>query len=69
MAENHIWFMKPTDSTDVSLLVETAKEMTGSKLVIDLDDDPVNFDEGHPLYKELKKKSQEVVRLDRKSVV
>jgi len=59
----HIWFMKPTDSTGISVLVETAKEMTDSKLIIDLDDDPLNFDEAHPLYKELKEKSREVVRL------
>lgn len=61
--KGHIWYMKPSDSSGMALLIGTAKEMTGSKLIIDLDDDPINFDDTHPLYKELKEKSERVMQL------
>lgn len=60
-----IWFMKPTDSKDVDFLIGTAKEFTGCKLILDLDDDPFNVDPEHPQYKEIMGKMKPIENLIR----
>ena len=52
-----IWMFKPTDSEGIDDLIFASKEITGAKLVMDLDDDPVNLDPEHPDYEDIKKKA------------
>lgn len=51
-----IWFMKMTDSDGIDFFVDVARNFTGSKYVLDLDDDPFSIDKAHPEYKLIKTK-------------
>ncbi len=57
-----VWFMRPSDATNISLLIETAKEFTGAKLVIDMDDDLRHINEDHLMKEELERKAPEIIR-------
>lgn len=52
-----IWFWKPVDNEGMNVIIDTAKEFTGAKMVLDLDDEPFEINEGHPAYGEIKGKS------------
>lgn len=58
-----IWFWKPVDNSDMNVIIDTAVKFTGAKLVLDIDDEPFDINEAHPLYKEIKEKSERVRRL------
>lgn len=58
-----IWFWKPVDNSDMNVIIDTAVKFTGAKLVLDIDDEPFDINEAHPLYKEIKEKSERVKRL------
>lgn len=58
-----IWLTKPADSSHFDILMGTARDFTGAKLVVDLDDEPFDINEKHPQYKALKEKSHTVQRL------
>lgn len=55
-----IWLTKPMDSDGISVLLNSAKEFTGAKLILDLDDEPFNLDKKNPNYNELMSKTREV---------
>lgn len=61
--EGKIWFMKMTDNDGIDFLVGLARDFTGSKYVIDLDDDPYSFSKNHPEYKKLKERMPQVKRM------
>lgn len=58
-----IWFWKPVDNEGMNVIIDTAKEFTGAKMVLDLDDEPFEINEGHPAYGEIKGKSERVKRM------
>ena len=58
-----IWLWKPVDNKDMNVIIDTAKLFTGAKMVLDLDDEPFEINEKHPLYKEIKEKSERVKRM------
>lgn len=58
-----IWFWKPVDNTGMNVDIDTAVKFTGAKMVLDIDDEPFDINEGHPLYKEIKEKSERVRRM------
>lgn len=58
-----IWFMKPMDSDGIALLMGAASEFSGSRIILDLDDEPFNIDKKNPNYKLLKEKSLEVRKM------
>lgn len=51
-----IWFSKLSDNDDINILYGAHKEFTKSKLVIDLDDDPITINKDHPEYDKLQEK-------------
>ena len=55
-----IWFMKLTDNEGIDFLIQVARDFTGSKYVLDLDDDPYTFSEMHPEYQRLKERMPQV---------
>lgn len=48
----NIWVTKPMDSPNVIVELFTDRDFAGTKLVLDLDDDPFNLNPQHPMYKE-----------------
>ena len=61
--KGEIWFFKPVDNTGMNVDIDTAKHFTGAKLVVDIDDEPFDINEAHPMYKELTEKSVRVRRM------
>lgn len=53
-SKGDIWFTKMMDNENVDHLIRTHADVTGAKLVLDLDDDPNNVDPGHPEIDDLK---------------
>lgn len=47
-AKGDIWFSKIADNDGIDHIIGTHRDITGAKLVIDLDDDPVLVNEDHP---------------------
>lgn len=47
-ARGDIWFSKIADNDGIDHIYGTHRDITGAKLVIDLDDDPILVNEGHP---------------------
>lgn len=47
-AKGDIWFSKIADNEGIDHIYGSHRDFTGAKLVIDLDDDPVLVNEGHP---------------------
>lgn len=62
-AKGDIWFWKPVDNEGMNVDIDTAKHFTGAKMVLDLDDEPFAINEKHPLYAEIKAKSDRVKRM------
>lgn len=58
-----IWFWKPVDNEGMNVIIDTAKEFTGAKMVLDLDDEPFDINKDHPQYDEIKSKSERVRRM------
>lgn len=54
--KGNIWFQKPVDNEGIHVFLDTAKHFTHSKIVLDLDDEPFTFNQGHPLYEKLQSK-------------
>lgn len=48
-----IWLYKLVDNPGIHTYLDTAKHFTGSKLVIDIDDEPFVHNKEHPLYEKL----------------
>lgn len=61
--EGKIWFMKMTDNEGIDFTVGLARDFTGSKYVLDLDDDPYSFSKNHPEYKKLKERMPQVKKI------
>jgi glycosyltransferase involved in cell wall biosynthesis len=61
--EGKIWFMKMTDNEGIDFTVGLARDFTGSKYVLDLDDDPYSFSKNHPEYKKLKERMPQVKKV------
>lgn len=51
-----IWVTKPMDSPNVVMELFADRDFTGTKLVLDLDDDPFNLNPNHPAYQQFKDK-------------
>ena len=62
-AKGDIWFSKIADNEGIDNIYGAHRDITGAKLVIDLDDDPVLINEGHPDYVALEKKKDMRVRM------
>lgn len=58
-----IWFCKIADNEGVDHIYGTHRDITGAKLVIDLDDDPVLINEGHPDIEAINAKKDMRVRM------
>lgn len=58
-----IWFWKPVDNTGMAEIIERARKFTGAKIVVDIDDEPFDINPGHPLYKEIREKSERVAQM------
>ena len=58
-----IWFSKLADNEGIDLFYGTHKEVTGAKLVIDLDDDPITINRDHPEYEKLEAKKEMRIRM------
>jgi hypothetical protein len=58
-----IWLWKPVDNEGMNVMIDTAKAFTNSTMVLDLDDEPFAIDPDHPLYDEIKMKSERVRRM------
>jgi glycosyltransferase involved in cell wall biosynthesis len=61
--EGKIWFMKMTDNEGIDFTVGLARDFTGSKYVLDLDDDPYSFSKNHPEYQKLKERMPQVKKI------
>lgn len=62
-AKGDIWLWKPVDNDGMNVIIDTAKEFTEAKMILDLDDEPFAIDPDHPLYEEIKAKSERVKRM------
>lgn len=62
-AKGDIWFWKPVDNEGMNVTIDTAKMFTGSKMVLDLDDEPFDINKDHPIYDEIVEKSVRVRRM------
>lgn len=51
-----IWVTKPMDSPQVVLELFADRDFAGTKIVLDLDDDPFNLNPNHPAYQSFKDK-------------
>lgn len=58
-----IWFSKIADNEGVDHIYGAHRDITGAKLVIDLDDDPVLINEGHPDIKGIEAKKDMRLRM------
>lgn len=58
-----IWFSKIADNPDIDFIYGAHRDITGAKFVIDLDDDPVLINEGHPDIEAIEKKKDMRVRM------
>lgn len=62
-AMGDIWFSKLADNDGINLFYGTHKEVTGAKLVIDLDDDPITMNKEHPEFEKLEAKKDMRVKM------
>lgn len=58
-----IWFSKIADNDGIDHIYGSHRDFTGAKLVIDLDDDPVLINEGHPDIEAINKKMDMRLRM------
>ncbi len=58
-----IWFSKIADNDGIDHIYGSHRDFTGAKLVIDLDDDPVLINEGHPDIDAINKKMDMRLRM------
>lgn len=57
-----VWYMRPSDAGHIDILIETAKEFTGAKLIMDMDDDLRHVNPDHPMKEELERKAPIVIK-------
>jgi glycosyltransferase involved in cell wall biosynthesis len=55
-SKGNIWVTKPMDSPDVVMELFVDRDFAGTKIVLDLDDDPFNINPSHPGYQSFKDK-------------
>lgn len=55
-SKGDIWVIKITDTEGIDFYWNAHKTITGAKLVLDLDDDPISINRDHPEYKKLQEK-------------
>lgn len=55
-AKGKIWLYKLVDNPGIHTFIDTAKHFTGSKLILDIDDEPFEHNKEHPLYQKLVEK-------------
>lgn len=58
-----IWVCKMADNENIDHIYATLKELTGSKFVLDLDDDIDNVDPSHPEYEQLEERKHMRIRM------
>lgn len=58
-----IWFSKIADNPNIDFIYGAHRDVTGAKFVIDLDDDPVLINEGHPDFHALEERKDMRVRM------
>jgi glycosyltransferase involved in cell wall biosynthesis len=61
--KGQIWFSKLSDNEGIDNIYSAHKEFTACKLVLDVDDEPGEINEGHPDYKALEEKRDMRMRM------
>jgi glycosyltransferase involved in cell wall biosynthesis len=58
-----IWFMKMADNEGMDILYGAHRDFAGAKIILDLDDDPINTNYDHPDFKALEDRKDMRIRM------